>query len=518
MDLILEKTIGSILESKNYSYSKEFLDQLTELSLQFIQDLAADLSTYTRIQRRHQPSLSDIKLLLKIKHIRNDDLIKEIDKSANFPYSQELEKFLQLQSKQSVEQQEDDDQARAFFEQSSIMQLLPKLNNAKPKYIPSYLPDLPPDYTYQSTPEYNEPLTDLKELRVKLVQESRMTEDSLYKLIENDEIEWRKKFEDELKTMEDEVEGAKPIVAQDEEDDKNKHPENELKKEIPSEESNKNQKPEVMNGESKEVAKQLELKDATTQSEFKEDSKFDIVAYAQKRKQLAIKKKKKLEDHYKARENDIYMKAELYYSPYATKKPTADVNKYFQDIISDGFKEVIVSVRKAEIAKQAKIKQMREEQERREKELQQKNEITFNFPALNHSDSDDSDNEDNIVIDKKEELNFDVPENPQESKPALVVVHNGDILHSQQQQQPEQEKQEQHQVLSIPPVANPDTKNSENQEQSQKSSPGMDINLEDELNAHFGTMSPATVVIPTQEVSDISSEEDGSDEEMEIIA
>lgn len=515
MDLILEKTIGSILESKNYSYSKEFLDQLTELSLQFIQDLTADLSTYTRIQRRHQPSLSDIKLLLKLKNIRNDDLIKEIDKSVNFPYSQELEKFLQLQSKQSVEQEDDDDQARAFFEQSSIMQLLPKLNNAKPKYIPSYLPDLPPDYTYQSTPEYNQPLTDLKELRVKLVQESRMTEDSLYKLIENDEIEWRKKFEDELKTMEDEAGVSKPLVAQDEED-KDKHLENEVKKDIPSGETNKNQQPEVLNGESKEAATQLEIKDVTTQSEIKEDSKFDIVAYAQKRKQLAIKKKKKLEDHYKARENDIYMKAELYYSPYATKKPTADVNKYFQDIISDGFKEVIASVRKAEIAKQAKIKQLREEQERREKELQQKNEITFNFPALNHSDSDDSDNEDNIEIDKKEELNFDVPENLQESKAALVVVHNGDVLHSQQQ--PQQEKQGQQQMLSVLPVANPDTKISEKQEQPQNRSPGTDINLEDELNVHFGTMSPVPMAITAEEVSDISSEEDGSDEEMEIIA
>ena len=61
------------------------------------------------------------------------------------------------------------------------------------------------------------------------------------------------------------------------------------------------------------------------------------------------------------------MKAELYYSPYAVHKPTDEINKYFENIISDGFKQVIQSVRKAELVKQEKIKQLRLEQELREK-------------------------------------------------------------------------------------------------------------------------------------------------------
>ncbi|RCK66796.1 Transcription initiation factor TFIID subunit 8 [Candida viswanathii] len=481
MDLILEKTIGSILESKDYSYSREFLDQLTELSLQFIQDLTADLSTYTRIQRRHQPSLSDVKLLLKLKHIKNNDLIDEIEKSRAFPYSQKLSQLLTDKPKQAPDEDEDedgDDQSRPFFEQSSIMQLLPTLNNSKPRYIPSYLPDLPPDYTYQSTPEYNQPLTDLKELRMKLVLESRMTEDSLYKLIENDEIEWRKKFEEELKEMGDV--GAAVI----EEEEKPKDEVQEVKE------------------EPKQGVPTVPTKEEAAKAEVKEDFKFDIVEYAQKRKRLALKKEKKLEDHYKARENDIYMKAELYYSPYATKKPTAEINKYFQDIISDGFKEVIASVRKAEVAKQEKIKQLREEQARREKELQQQNEIAFNFPTLNQSESDESDDD----ADMEEELNFDVPEKPQEGERALVVVQNSDKPETEQPQQEVQQRQ----VMSLLPAATTETKPQEEDE--------IDLNLEDELNAHFGSMSPEP--INAQEVSDISSEEGGADddEEMEIVA
>lgn len=550
MDLILEKTIGSILESKEYSYSKDFLDQLTELSLEYLENLTSELSTYTRIQRRHQPSISDIKLLLKLKHIKNYELIKEIENSKTFPYTKELSNLLKPKStKVQDDEDEDEDDQLVFFEQSSIMQLLPKLNtDNKPRYIPSYLPDLPPDYTYQSTPEYNKPLTDLKELRIRLVQESRMTEDSLYKLIENDEIEWRKKFEDELNEMKDESNNMEDVEkSEDERKDMEKEVKtaisDAIKEDISRAEPDK-QVPTVPIKEESATATTSTSTSTTTTTpvapittptvpvtttkpETKEDFKFDIVEYAQKRKRLKLKKKQKLEDHYKARENDIFMKAELYYSPYAVHKPTDEINKYFENIISDGFKQVIQSVRKAELVKQEKIKQLRLEQELREKELQQKNEIKFSFPTLNQSESDLSDDENNEDIVSKEELNFDVPEKPQEYKSGLIVVHNGEDVRESNQQMKIDDDNENHQVLSILPAAaevhTNDTKITENQDQqslSKSGSPLDDINLENELNAHFGGDSNSNnIPLTTQELSDISSEEGGSDEdeEMEII-
>ena len=158
MDTVLERIVGTLLETRNYTFTEQFLDQLTELTLQFVNELSADLSKYTRIQRRQQPSLSDIKLLLKLKHISTNELIREIELSKKFTYRKQLASLLDQLVEEPIKEQ-----SRPFFDQSSITELVPRLN-VKPDYIPSYLPDLPPDYTYQSTPEYMETLTDLKKL------------------------------------------------------------------------------------------------------------------------------------------------------------------------------------------------------------------------------------------------------------------------------------------------------------------------------------------------------------------
>ncbi|KAL6449832.1 TAF8 Transcription initiation factor TFIID subunit 8 [Candida maltosa Xu316] len=374
MDIILQQTIGAIVESKGCGYSQQFLDQLTELTLQFIHDLSTDLASYTRIQRRHQPSLSDTKLLLKLNNIHPSDLIDEIESSKKFPYRKELAETLKKSKDRKEEEEPLKDESRPFFEKSAITELVPRMN-VKPNYIPSYLPDLPPDYTYQSTPEYMETLSDLKQLRVKLVEESRMTEQSLYKLIENDEVEWKQKFEEELEKLPQSLPSPKSP---------------EPKQEI-------------------EQPKQ-------------ENSKFDIVEYAQKRKKMLERREEKKRNKYKAREDNVFMQAETYYSPYATKTATPEVNQYFKDIISNGFKEVIASVRMAEKVKKEKIKQLEEEQARREQESQQhQNEIAFSFPTLNqlHSDSE-SESEDEVKQDQ--ELNFDVAEDGEHK--SLIVVEN----------------------------------------------------------------------------------------------
>ncbi|EMG49420.1 hypothetical protein G210_5833 [Candida maltosa Xu316] len=430
MDIILQQTIGAIVESKGCGYSQQFLDQLTELTLQFIHDLSTDLASYTRIQRRHQPSLSDTKLLLKLNNIHPSDLIDEIESSKKFPYRKELAETLKKSKDRKEEEEPLKDESRPFFEKSAITELVPRMN-VKPNYIPSYLPDLPPDYTYQSTPEYMETLSDLKQLRVKLVEESRMTEQSLYKLIENDEVEWKQKFEEELEKLPQSLPSPKS-------------PEPKQEIEQPKQEIEQPAVPST-------------------------DSKFDIVEYAQKRKKMLERREEKKRNKYKAREDNVFMQAETYYSPYATKTATPEVNQYFKDIISNGFKEVIASVRMAEKVKKEKIKQLEEEQARREQESQQhQNEIAFSFPTLNqlHSDSE-SESEDEVKQDQ--ELNFDVAEDGEHK--SLIVVEN--------------EKEDQ---------------NNNNETET------VETKLEDELNVHFEDLQ-------AEEVSDISSE----DEDMETI-
>jgi transcription initiation factor TFIID subunit 8 len=50
-------------------------------------------------------------------------------------------------------------------------------------YIPEWMPSLPPDYTFKSTPKYNERITNLSVLRQKLVHEGRLGEKALDHII-----------------------------------------------------------------------------------------------------------------------------------------------------------------------------------------------------------------------------------------------------------------------------------------------------------------------------------------------
>ena len=130
------------------------------------------------------------------------------------------------------------------------------------------------------------------------------------------------------------------------------------------------------------------------------------------RKQLLIKRDRDLENRRKAREN-MFMKAEMYYSPYSTLKPTAEVKQYFSDALSDGFKSVIVSVRNAEKLKEQNIKRQMEENARREQELQKQNKsISFSFPTINQLESEsESDNDFEQEVKDNIELNFDGSDN-----------------------------------------------------------------------------------------------------------
>lgn len=367
VDVQLAKIIAILLKSQGYHFTEEFLSQMYDLATGYMNHILSDLLEYTQIQRRRKPALSDVKIVLEENEIPANDLAEQIHFSRGFPDKHRK----QIQAVISNNTEEPTDDEISTNEQYAITEVVPNMRT-RPNYVPAYLPDLPPDYTYQSTPSYSQPLTDLKQLRMKLVKESRLTEESLYKLIESDasELKLKEQFENELRKL--------------------------MEKESAVENGGEEPKIEEIKTEEVKTEEPFDSVEETIHltTTFNEPAnKFDFTKYAQQRKDLRLRKQAKLKEQQQKREADIFMKAELYYSPYATMNPTPETDKYFKDILNDEFKEVIVSIRSSEKKRQKELKAQKELKERQEREFREQNEIQFNFQQRDASDSSDLDSD-----------------------------------------------------------------------------------------------------------------------------
>ncbi|CAH2354260.1 hypothetical protein CLIB1423_15S02168 [[Candida] railenensis] len=389
VDLFLFKVIAMILKSKDFEFSEEFIWRLKDLTSIYFFDLSKQLHQFTEMQRKSKPSKSDIDLLLKMRRIKPSHLFEEYEKSRGFTYMKDI-KTLDKLTNDSINPEKEveytnDDPSLLFFtnEHYEITELVPK-KSGKPKYVPHFLPDLPPDYTYQKTPIFMDRLTDLKELRLKMVEESRLTEKSLYKLIDDDEIKWKDKFEKELDDLDEERSDGEDSVMSDRPE---KHTD------VESVDLNE----EKGNAAEKEDDSSKPILSAESQK------KFDIVAYAQKRLKLREEKEKKVFATEKLRESNIYLQAETYFSPYATHSKTPEISAIYENIVDESFKKVILSVRTAEKNKKRKIEFLIKEREAKEKEREKAREnVEFGFSfgegrrddRLEDSDEDDDDKSD----------------------------------------------------------------------------------------------------------------------------
>lgn len=383
VDTQMAKIIAILLNSQDYHFTEEFLSQVFELTTEYMNHLLGNLLEYTQLQRRRKPGLSDIKIVLEEDGILPNILADQVQFSKNFPNKHKQ----RIQAVITKDQEAFTNNNISSNEQYAITEVVPNIKT-KPPYIPAYLPDLPPDYTYQSTPTFSQPLTDLKQLRTKLVQESRLTEESLYKLIESDTSELKKRlqFEEEL------MELMKNKLTDDLQGEVTTSVENEKAEKLAGTIEETNQPSGTVEG-TNQLPGTVEGTNQPSGSPLAAPFKFDFVKYAQQRKALALRKKAELEEAQKKRDADVFMKAELYYSPYATEKPTRETDKYFKDLLNDEFKKVIVSVRLAEEMKQRETAERKELKEKQEKEFKEQNEIQFNFQQRGAIDSSDIDSD-----------------------------------------------------------------------------------------------------------------------------
>lgn len=409
-NVLFTEAIAVILKNKELHVSQGFFEQILDLASLYIDELLVQLLDHATIQRRRKPALSDLKMLLEFNRINPTDLFDELVASKGINKARDNTKSNRSQKEankhtheESVNGENDDIEPLSlpFFqnEQYAISKLVPNMTK-KPSYIPSFLPDFPPDYTYQSSATYTKPLSDMKELRIRLVEESRLTEKSLYKLIENDEVEQMSKrnFEQEIQKLMDLQ--ATTVAKKDVDDGKKQGEETLLKQEtggdieLSSTSVNGEHQNEHHNEHQNEHQNENEI--GVEHSDFK----FDFIKYAQLRKSILEKRQKKLEEKRQLREQNIFIKAERYYGPYAIEKPTRETNLLFKHELETSFKKVVASLRFDERMREEESKKLLELKEKQEREAREQNEIKFDFSTRRNHDAfdSDSDSDDNSAL------------------------------------------------------------------------------------------------------------------------
>ncbi|CCE82281.1 Piso0_001999 [Millerozyma farinosa CBS 7064] len=405
LEIEFNKAVGVILNSRGYRYTESFHSLISDFGGMYFDGLIQGLHKLTESQRRKKPSTSDLKLCFKLHKIQPSSLYIEYEKDKFFqnrinPRIQHLRSEVSdignNLSKLDYSLDEQDPSLHFFAnEHYEIAELVPR-EIQKPDYIPSYLPDLPPDYTYKRTPQYLQKTTDLKELRIKLVEESRLTENSLYRLIDDDDRKWTENFEKELNQVcdEDEAETSNDdAIMSDFNQEKDIESPAETVSGLPSD----TQKEGAL--ENKELVikppteKPHDTQKATSHSEH---TKFDIVEYARRRASIKRRKLERIERKRKLRESNPFIQAEEYFSPFAKKQATPEIRDKFNNEIISEFQKTVSALRRTEIKRKRELEQLLAEREKQQlARAQERDNLEFHFNFDDNKDSSDESDMDN---------------------------------------------------------------------------------------------------------------------------
>lgn len=404
MEMQLRKSVALTLDAQNMPMTPGFLDQITELVSEYFHNIIVALQKFTELQRRRRPSLTDVQLCfstLGINHnavLRLHELITAKMTPQQHTYARKIAEqsnTIRTESQDFTIEPKDPSYPFVANEKYEITAVVPQ-HHARPEYVPGHMPMLPPDYTYHRTPEYMPTISDLKTVRTKLVEESRMTEKWLYVLMKDNE---------KYKVDNNEIDVEMDRISKEENEDTRK---GEWNGSDDSDSDGTNHNGEVKSPETKEGQENGE-KETPIPHSTSNPKLFDIMAYARKRITSLERRTQNLEQKRKRRHDNIFIQAETVYSPYATKKPTKEVAKKFDDALEAAFLSVLILVKEDEKEKRRKLAAIEEDKKRRQEERELQAD-TLEFGALgNIAHSDDSDEEDEGFPE------FDFPDNPDQA-------------------------------------------------------------------------------------------------------
>ncbi|KAH7591629.1 Transcription initiation factor TFIID subunit 8 [Nakaseomyces glabratus] len=211
---LLKRAVGVQLQTidKDVTVTRMAMDQLVLFAEDQLNALVDGLHRISLLQRRQSIAVSDLEIWMRGYNLLPSDLymaaeeskfIRENyrnDTSAVFkdinidnPMESALGR-INIQNKENIEPtdndvdiDEDDDYELIELQQHAMEQLF-KTDTGRGRnlrYKPGWLPDFPPDHTYKYTPSYVNVVKPETEIRQKLVEEGRLSEKALVKLMSN---------------------------------------------------------------------------------------------------------------------------------------------------------------------------------------------------------------------------------------------------------------------------------------------------------------------------------------------
>ncbi|GME74319.1 unnamed protein product [Ambrosiozyma monospora] len=198
MDNVMKACIAMQLDSiLGVSIKSSALAQLTNLTIEYMNCVFENLRKLTEVQRRKSPAKIDLKLLLKEGYFDLGGVEDEFNKCkklgkkelSKIRKANKMAKLLSEVLDKPLEPDDDmpeTDPRHVFFSDvtSTISQVIPPTVKVSSKlYIPNWMPPLPPDHTYKSTPQYTRRIEDPRELKKALVYEGRLGERALHRIL-----------------------------------------------------------------------------------------------------------------------------------------------------------------------------------------------------------------------------------------------------------------------------------------------------------------------------------------------
>lgn len=402
---VLEMMKSSILynnEKKNnldFNINKKTLDLMTEFSGQFVHLITTRLQRLMEIQRKRNPNRTDVKLLsnegyfdVSGIHDMYDHCNKwKSDKLSNFNQWNLVENM--ALSAKSVFNGSDNNTTNKLndgVDQETQFWIDDIIRRKKRKaYIPEWMPPLPPDYTYKSTPKYSVRVDNPVVLRENLVLEGKYGEQALDHII--------LKNHDSLYSPLSDDESISSSDGEEIENNNNNNNAIEDTKVLEQSESqvttieniNKENEADVENTGEMNATSTSELKTDEPQDkkDDKLDEKLDIVELAKTRMKILDARRKEEEERYLSRIESEESKLGRNFGFYTNIKKLPDsINQELNDLRSKKLHHTIQNLYKQE---KFNMKWLHEQEELRKKIAEEKskyaeaNEITLGLGSSN---------------------------------------------------------------------------------------------------------------------------------------